>query len=384
MEDMSFEFGEIFWPSQEDRIMALSERVEPVPPPLERDAGEECHDNREELLREYSHEVASTILSSMAPQDPSKMKDVQCRYWFFTWNMGEHICILAMKKQITDYPSRWTICAIEHGTRNRRAHLQGAFYFKSATKWSTLVKQFKGIWIVPAKGTASQIIKYCTKEDKDCFQRGEPPVDKQEASKRGGAATAEKYQDALEIAKDPSKSLLECDASLVIKHLPNLCKIRATFGPVPDDLEKPMSFWLFGRPGTGKSTYVRNFCRDNDLLMFSKPLEDQWWDEMPSRTCVTLLDDFDIEHKNYGRSLKIWADQYKFVVNIKNVKSSVRPSHFFVTSNYHPNEIWSGKMLEALARRFTVKFFYRDDEQLEDLSEEWNVDEKIKVDFELN
>jgi len=377
--DMSFDFNDMFLPSQEDRLAQL-EYTPPMPDPVE----DEELDNRSEILRDYPRDTSAMILSSMAGAgSATSNKDLSSRYWFFTWNMGQHESLEDMKHQVMDYPSRWTIVAKERGTRNGRRHLQGAFYFKSDKKWSTLVKQFPGIWIVPAKGTAEQIRKYCNKEDEHCYEMGDPPVDKREAAKRGGEATKEKYKTAFDIMIEGG-DITTVEPELIIKHLPNLCKIKATLGPIPPDLDTPQSFWYFGKPGTGKSSSVRKFCEDSELNLFSKPLEDQWWDEMPSRTSVTILDDFDVENKALGRQLKIWADQYKFVAQIKGVKSLIRPSHFFVTSNYHPNEIWSGKMLEALSRRFKVKFFYRTDEELNELPENWIVHEKIKVDFELN
>lgn len=61
-----------------------------------------------------------------------------------------------------------------------------------------------------------------------------------------------------------------------------------------------------------------------------------------------------------GEKLKVWADRYPFVAEIKCDSTMLRPKKVIVTSNYHPSEIWPDKStLEPLLRRFKLRNIVR-------------------------
>jgi len=57
-----------------------------------------------------------------------------------------------------------------------------------------------------------------------------------------------------------------------------------------------------------------------------------------------------------GHHLKIWADRYAFVAESKGTAVPLRPTVICITSQYHPEEIWSDTAtLDAIKRRFKIE-----------------------------
>lgn len=116
--------------------------------------------------------------------------------------------------------------------------------------------------------------------------------------------------------------------------------------------------WIYGDTGIGKSRYIRDTYGST---FFSKP-QNKWWDGYSGET-VILLDDFDLKGECLGHYLKIWADCYSFNAEIKG--GTIKPviTHFYITSQYLPVDIfcrgddqknWDLELRKAVERRFTM------------------------------
>lgn len=106
-------------------------------------------------------------------------------------------------------------------------------------------------------------------------------------------------------------------------------------------------YWIYGEPGIGKSYWVRSKFPN----AYCKP-QNKWWDGYMSQTEV-LMDDFDCEV--LGHMLKIWADSYSFVAEVKGNSVSPVYTKLFLTSNYLPENIFKDKMVAAaVTRRFRL------------------------------
>jgi len=126
---------------------------------------------------------------------------------------------------------------------------------------------------------------------------------------------------------------------------------------VPDIIPREC-IWIYGKPGIGKSLYVR----DNHPQVAYFKAQNKWWDGYTGEK-VVLLDDFDMGGQCLGHYLKIWADQYSFVAEVKG--GTIKPTYekLYITSNYLPREIWcpgedqtkwDTQMTAAIERRFRI------------------------------
>lgn len=107
--------------------------------------------------------------------------------------------------------------------------------------------------------------------------------------------------------------------------------------------------WIHGKPGLGKSYAVRQAYGKS---LYSKP-QSKWFDGYNGERTI-LLDDLDTNI--LGHYLKIWADCYACIGEIKGLTVNLLHHRFVVTSNYSIEELFNADtvMAEAVARRFQV------------------------------
>lgn len=118
---------------------------------------------------------------------------------------------------------------------------------------------------------------------------------------------------------------------------------------------KHKNAWIWGPPGTGKSSSAR-FC---DISHVYCKNVDKWWDGYDGQK-VVIIDDFD---PHMSRSLvndfKKWTDRNPFLGEVKGAHIVINPADFnlIVTSNYSIDECFDYTDALAVKRRFTVMKF---------------------------
>lgn len=174
------------------------------------------------------------------------------------------------------------------------------------------------------------------------------------AHSKGGAATKQKWIDALELAKRGKFD--DIDPHIQIQYFTSLRKIHHETllqqSTIDGELE---NLWYHGPPGTGKSRKAR----DKFPNAFIKGVN-HWWDGYAGEETV-IIDEWEIgTGKFIGHHLKIWADRYPFKMEIKGSSLPLqRPRRIIVTSNYSISECFAGEPMvrDAIRRRFVEHDF---------------------------
>lgn len=230
------------------------------------------------------------------------------------------------------------------------AHLQGFVYFTNGTSFNS-VKSKVGTraHIERAKGSVESNREYCSKEG-DFTEFGLCPV----SQKRKGEMEKERWTTAIKLAKNGDFDTLEDEEPRIfLGHYRTLRNIEKDYMPSVEDARDVTGVWFWGEPGTGKSYTAREEYPGAYLKMANK-----WWDGYQQESYV-ILDDLDPKHSVLGHHLKIWADRYCFIAEIKGGARKIRPEKLIVTSQYSPEQIWAGdeETIKAIRRRFTVRHF---------------------------
>lgn len=240
---------------------------------------------------------------------------------------------------------RYMIVGRESGAEGT-PHYQGYVYFRNQVAFKTMKEILPRAHYEASRGNPEQNRTYCSKSG-DFWEHGEIPL----TQKRKGEKGKEYWDEQLRLAK--RGKVEECDSKLQITHFNALNAIAARHAPMPDDNEVIENEWYYGETGTGKSYKARSSNPGFYLKMCNK-----WWDGYLNEE-VVIIEDFDKNHHVLGHHLKIWADRYAFPAEVKGSKVNLRPKKIIVTSNYHPQDIWSAEpqTLEPILRRFKVSHF---------------------------
>lgn len=262
------------------------------------------------------------------------------RRWVFTLNnyTNDDELLLA------DVDCSYLVYGREVGTSGT-PHLQGFVVFNRTKRLSAVVALLnrRAHW-EPARGTNEEASKYCRK-DGDYIERGSIPV-----RGRSNLLTV-CAEDVLHGV--PPLSIAKSHPAVYVRHYRGL-KELANAVQEPYNHTDVRGIWIYGKPGTGKSRYVRDTYGDDMYLK----AQNKWFDSYHDQQTI-LLDDMDRSGECLGHLLKIWTDRYACTGETKGGTVSLRHHRFVITSNYTIAELFGSdvEMYRAILRRFTVLNF---------------------------
>lgn len=279
---------------------------------------------------------------------PSKQSSRYC-FTLNNWVDNDEVVLAA----VAESHSKYLIYGKEVG-ECQTPHLQGFFTLSKVISLTGLKKLLGDRYhFEAAKGTSVQASEYCKKEG-DFVEFGTAPVERQRSDLTLLAEAIAEGKSLQEVAS--------LDPATYIRNYRGLANYQALQSQDYTH-DSVRGIWLHGPPGTGKSHHARLFAEARGTL-YVKP-QNKWFDGYAGEDSI-LLDDLDINH--LGHHLKIWADKYACTGEIKGGITKLRHKWFIITSNYHPNFLWSedDTMCQAVLRRFIT---IRLDEQSDSIKE---------------
>lgn len=221
-------------------------------------------------------------------------------------------------------------------------HLQGFLRFRNARTFTSVSKLLPRAHVEIARNVQASI-EYC-KKGGDFFEKGDQP---QQSGGDPLAVRAARNKRLREVSLDE----LVMSGELSILQVPAIKKARLILAQesLPYEHEDVRGLWIHGPPGVGKSHMAREF---NDVY---PKAQNKWFDGYAGQSNI-VLDDFDKQGICLGHYLKIWADKWSCTGEVKGGTVNLVHRQFIVTSNYHPEDLWTedSLLLDAILRRFKI------------------------------
>ncbi len=257
------------------------------------------------------------------------------------------------------YCVRYVVYQLEVG-RDGTPHYQGYIEFYFARTIIDIRHQFD--WFQSAhfevrKGTQTQAIAYCTKEDtrvpgSTLFIYGIP-------ANQGARTDLEDCKFILDAsltdAAEGLRNLSQDYYGNFLRYHKGFARYQELHLPsIPRRFQVNLIV-LLGPPGAGKSTWVRDYCLNHELNRWNYPYEASWWNGYnPHMHRALVLDEF------YGQVepsvLNQLCDVDRVPLNVKYAKPTIAGfTHVFVISNLPPRQWWpqSRIPLHSFYRRIT-------------------------------
>lgn len=238
-----------------------------------------------------------------------------------------------------EFPTKYWCYGEENGKHGDTPHWQGYAAFTKRVSFKKLGHTL-GCHIESAKGNASQNKAYCSKEGGPFHEWGNIP----EVSKKFSHA------DAIQAAREDRMEDIEQEApQLYLQYRSQLERVHLECYQ-PSVCFK-VCYWLVGKPGTGKSRFAYAYHPGSTFI---KP-PNKWVDGWNPNYKVMVVND--VDHSNASKLsyfLKIWADLYPLLAEVKGGSLYLTHETVFVTSNYRINQLYPNdhELQIALHRRY--------------------------------
>lgn len=264
--------------------------------------------------------------------------NLKSRRWTFTVNNYEQDDMDRLSAMKTTY----LIYGFETGKKNNTPHLQGYAVFQFQKTLRTLKRYVpRAHWEV-AKGTHSECITYCKKEDPTPFERGEVPKDRKRLIKAKAILSKDLINGPKILNTERTILGLEMEKEMLLEILNG-------------NLEKPQIIYIHGESGTGKSYYaLQSAVRDYGVSQVSTLRFDKSGFAHcgnPQAPCLVILE-FRPSCIDAVTFLEL-TDGYGIHLNVKHGSVFIRPSCIYICSILRPEEIYKEEINKQFLRRIT-------------------------------
>lgn len=278
--------------------------------------------------------------------------------WLITFNNISHYTEDQVKEfvqaKVTQGSIKYFIIAKEEAPSTKKVHYHAIASFSSLKSPKQLQELFPGAHIDLVSGGKSCLIKalqYVIKEGAIIHEHGTRP--KAPASK--GPTMKEEFNQLVQKIKAHTLTEEDRESYCYAKNRVFLDQLFIKYNKtqVFDGDLKAKNLWIWGLPGTGKSSMVWNYAEANGYHVYSKN-QNKWWDGFNHPDIVLIEDANPEKMKHLSDHIKIWTDRYSFTMEVKGSSILCQDCsyNFIVTSNYPIIECFNSSDAEAVSRRF--------------------------------
>lgn len=267
-------------------------------------------------------------------------------YWAVTWNNPPTEWKQNIEWLWTKNHAAYIIAGYESGPQMDTPHLQIFVQFVTRKRLVGVRSLFGNNVYATAKyqhTTYAQNVDYC-KKGGNWVEFGVPPEDA-----AAGTQMSEKWNRFINLSRTGQLGLVQSELPDMYTRYFNTMKRLEGEGKMDAlivDLPTPCGVWVWGPPGTGKSTTLRNAYP----LAYRKNIT-KWWDGYAGEKEV-IIDDI-ADYRVMLPHLKTWGDQGWFMGEMKGSSVKMRPNCIIVTSNVSMEEAFPDPVqLRAIEKRF--------------------------------
>ena len=290
-----------------------------------------------------------------APPGAYAQNTTQSMYWAITWNNAPIQSETNIEWLYLHNHVSYIIAGEESAPTTGTDHLQIYAVFNTRKRLVGVRSLFgNAVYATPkyAHTTSKQNIDYCKKNKNKFVEFGTPP---DEADKRDMTSAWETFNKLASERK--YEEIKHQFPSMYTRYHSTMLRIgessKANLENELVDLPTACGVWVWGPPGTGKSTTIRNAYPNAYRKNITK-----WWDGYNYESDV-IIDDI-ADYRTMLPLLKIWADQGWFMAEKKGATMKARPRSIIITANVSMEDAFPDPVqLAAIKKRFIDVTFDR-------------------------
>lgn len=331
-----------------------------------------CYDLR--LTVHTNHVIMSEPKRARVEEEERKLSELEAN----TKKKSRAICFTIHKaacawisawaaKDKTDFPPqiKYMVAQLEVAPETGKHHVQGYVELENPTTYKRLqdILGSKNCHCEARRGTAEQAANYCKKEE----SRADPPVSFEYGTISKQGARNDLAAAAASVVARGEEAIMELaheNPALLARNIRGLKELNFLVNK-PKMRDKPKIYFLWGKPGCGKSKWAHESFPD---AYYAEDTKEGWFDGYYGEK-VVIFDEF---QGNFplGKILKL-ADYYPIKMPTKGAWVPIRADTFVFTANYQPEEMYSAHpQYDAWLRRLRDFATIMNEEQIRLQNEE--------------